>query len=72
MNKYLSIKWYKRITFFLHEQKEQMRNESKNNKFVFNCFFFFFKTEKNMWKCEIIISCEKFKNKMRKKIKISQ
>ena len=26
-------------------EKEQMRNESKNNKFVFN-YFFFFKTEK--------------------------
>jgi len=50
-------------------EKEQMRNESKNNKFVFN-YFFFFKTEKkNMWECEIIISCGKLKNKMRKKIK---
>jgi len=48
-------------------EKKQMRNESKNNKFVFN--FFFSKQIKNMWECEIIISCEKLKNKMRKKIK---
>jgi len=32
--------------FYFTNKKEQMRNESKKNKFVFNVFFF--KTKKNV------------------------
>jgi len=35
-------------------EKEQMRNESKNNKFVFNYFFFLKKKKKKKKKNKII------------------
>jgi len=34
------------LPFFFMNEKEQKRNESKNNKFVFN--YFFFQNKKNM------------------------
>jgi len=55
------------LPFVFTNESEQMINESKKNKFVFN--FFFSKQKENMWECEINIICEKLKNTMKKKIK---
>ena len=58
------------MPFLLKKKIGQMRNKSKNNKFISNFLFFFFKKKKKIWEWEMSTICIKLTKRMWKKKKL--